>query len=56
MNGPEKKKVRKYFVKWVETHTVEVVAEDERTAFKVALKKPAEETRDSADAPIVIAA
>jgi hypothetical protein len=51
-----KKKVQKYFVRWVETHTVEVVAEDEKKAFKIALKKPAKETREEATDPIIIAA
>ena len=51
-----KRRVHKYFVKWVETHTVEVAAEDEKKAFKIALKKPASQTREAAENPIVIAA
>ena len=51
-----KKKVKKYYVKWIETHTVEVTAEDEKTAFETALKKPPIVTRESTDHPIVIAA
>ncbi len=51
-----KNKCRRYFVKWVESHVVEVIAENEKKAFKIALKKPSDKTREAAENPIVIAA
>lgn len=51
-----KKKQRRYFVRWIETHEVEVKAPSEKSAFRAALRIPPKKTLDSADQPIIIAA
>ena len=56
LGKPEEENVKKYYVRWKETHEIEVMAEDESTALKKALEKSSLENRDSADHPIVIPA
>ena len=49
-------KHKKFYVRWVETHAVEVIAVDEKSAIEEAKRRSDPDNRESTDNSIAIAA